>query len=64
VVNEWIAEARGQMLLRVAAERLGAASAETEATVRALTDPGRIERMLIRLVDATATDWPDLVATE
>jgi hypothetical protein len=62
VVNEWIAEALGAKLLRLAAKRCGPVSADTEATIRAITDPKRVERMLERLLGDT--DWADLLSTE
>jgi hypothetical protein len=61
VVNEWIAEALGPLLSRLAAKRCGPASADTEATVRAITDPKRLDRMILQLLDVT--DWADLLAT-
>jgi hypothetical protein len=71
VVREWMAigEARGvaanatASILRLGAKQFGAASPETEAAIRAIADPARLERMFGRLVDALATDWADLLAT-
>ena len=63
VVNGWIAESKGKTLLGLAAKRFGPAPAEVEKAMSAITDPKRVDRMLERFVDATATDWVNLLAT-
>jgi hypothetical protein len=63
VVNEWIAEAEGSTLLRLAAKRFGPAPAEVENVILRLKDRKHVERKLDRLFDATATNWPELLAT-
>lgn len=63
VVNEWIAEAQGKTLLRLAAQRFGPAPVEAEKTIQAIKDPKRVDRMLERLFTATATGWTELLAT-
>lgn len=72
-VQEWIdlgekrGEARGEAhgraaaILRLGAKRFGAAPVETEAALRAVTDPTRLERILDRLLEATG--WADLLET-
>jgi hypothetical protein len=61
VVNEWIAEAEGHMLLELAAQRFGPAPAEAEKAIQTIQDRKRVERMMRRLL--VATGWPDLLAT-
>lgn len=63
VVEEWIAEAEGKMLLELAAERFGPAPAEVKKSFQSIRDLKRVERMMRRLFNATATGWPDLLAT-
>jgi hypothetical protein len=75
VVREWVAigeargEARGEVrtltasILRLGAKQFGPASPDTEAALRAISDPAHLERMFGRLVDALARDWADLIAT-
>ncbi len=63
MVNRWISKALARVLLRMGATRFGPAPAETEAALRAITKPDRLERMIERLFDATATGWDALPAT-
>jgi hypothetical protein len=61
IVEEWISEAEVRVLLRMATRRFGPAPAETEAALRAITKPDRLERMIERVHEAN--DWTDLLAT-
>lgn len=56
-------EARGAqaLLLSAGARRFGAPDAATEATVRAIADRDRLDRLALRL--SVATDWGDLLST-
>lgn len=55
-----LVEAR-DLLLRLAGKKFGVTPPAAEATVRALTDRERLERMTDRILDATT--WDDLLAT-
>ena len=73
VVNAWIArgEARGKevgkllkaqmTILRFGTRKFGESTEEREATIMAITDPDRLDRIMDRILDAT--DWDDLLAT-
>lgn len=63
VVNEWIAEDEGRLLMDLATKRFGPAPADVEKAIQAITDPKRLKRMIVRLFDATATNWTELLAT-
>jgi hypothetical protein len=51
------------ILLELAAQRFGPATAETEEVIRTIRDRKRVERMMRRLFEATASGWPELLAT-
>jgi predicted transposase YdaD len=63
ILGEVRGEARGEQtaILLAGSQRFGAATPAIEATVRAITDRARLERILVRVF--TATDWNDLLAT-
>jgi hypothetical protein len=65
VVNEWMAqwEAKGarNTVLRQGRKRFGPAPVAIEAAIRTITDPGRLEQIADRVLDATS--WEDLLAT-
>jgi hypothetical protein len=77
VVNEWIAKgekrekARGiaigeirqtqQLIVRLGVKRFGPPLTDIEATVQAIQDRARLERIADRIDEAF--DWADLVAT-
>lgn len=50
-----------RLLLLQGQERFGSPTPSTEAALRAVTDRGRLERLVRRVL--TATDWSDLLAT-
>jgi hypothetical protein len=56
-------KARQEDLIRIGGKRIGQASAEAEAALRAIKDLDRLARMLDRLMDDSAADWNDLLAT-
>ena len=55
------AEEERRILLRLGTRRLGPPDAATAATLRALSDIDRVERMTERLLDATS--WADVLST-
>jgi predicted transposase YdaD len=57
------AKVRQADLLRLGGKKFGAASTATESALRAIEDRERLARMLDRLVDGSAADWDDLLAT-
>lgn len=61
LVQEWIAVGEARILLKLATKRFGPAPADTEAAIRAITKPDRLERMVDRV--ESATGWADILAT-
>jgi hypothetical protein len=51
------------IILRFAQKRFGPAGEATRATLTAITDLDRLDRLIDRLFDATATNWQDLLDT-
>ena len=52
---------RKEDLLQLGRRRFGPPSTETEATLRSITDPDRLCRMIVALLDAS--NWEELLAT-
>ncbi len=52
-----------RFVLRLGTKQFGPPPAAVEAAMATVTDRDRLERMTDRLLDATATDWDDLLAT-
>ena len=50
-----------KMLLSLGGQKFGQSDPATEATIQAITDLDRLERMGVRLL--TVTTWQDLLAT-
>jgi hypothetical protein len=59
--QEGLVEASHRLLLRQGARRFGPADAATEATLRAIRDVDRLERLGDAVL--TAASWPDFLAT-
>ncbi len=49
------------VILRFAQRRFGPADEATQAMLTGITDPDRLDRLIDRLIDATATSWQDLL---
>ena len=60
-VAQGIAQGEQAAVLRLGTKRFGPPSAETEAGIRAITDTGRLGRIIERAVEATG--WDDLLGT-
>jgi hypothetical protein len=62
ILNKGVAQEAQRLLLLMGGNRFGAAPEATEATLRGITDQARLERMAVRIFDATG--WDDLVSTQ
>jgi hypothetical protein len=61
IVEEGVVKARQEDLLRLGRKRFGSSSESIEMSLRAITDPDRLARLVDRLLDATT--WQELLAT-
>ncbi len=61
MIEEGAVKARQEDILLMGRLRFGAPAAGTEASLRGITDPDRLTRIVSRILDATS--WDDLLAT-
>jgi hypothetical protein len=61
ILERGVARGEQQVILRLGTKRFGPPAPEVEATIRATTDPQRLERLTERVLDATS--WAELLAT-
>ncbi len=63
ILDEGRAEAGQRFVLQLGTKSFGPTAATIEAAVRSINDFDRLKRMADRLLDAKATGWDDLLAT-
>jgi hypothetical protein len=63
IIDEGREEEAKKVILRQGQKRLGPADDATKARLSGITDPARLDRLIDRLFDATATGWQDLLDT-
>ena len=60
IVEEGVVKARQEVLLQLGQERFGPPGEATEMAVRGITDPGRLARLIARLLRVSS--WQELLA--